>query len=65
VPDDRPLAIRQADQLRVEIAALEDGIELVMAQLARLPTRVEMTRLVLLSTAAGAVIVCLVMLLIR
>jgi hypothetical protein len=48
---DDPFTLRQVDQLRVEVASLETSLELVMAQLARLPTRAELARIVLLATA--------------
>jgi len=32
---------RQADQLRTDIANVESGLEVIMAQVARLPTRKE------------------------
>ena len=35
MPDERSLSLRQADQLRTNIANLESGLEVIMAQLAR------------------------------
>jgi hypothetical protein len=36
---DYPLALRQADQTRSDFAAIESDLQLVMSQLARMPTR--------------------------
>ena len=33
------LALRQADQARTDLAAIEDGLEFIMAQLAQVPRR--------------------------
>jgi hypothetical protein len=35
MPDERTLTLRQADQIRTDIANLESGLEIIMAQLAR------------------------------
>jgi hypothetical protein len=35
MPDERTLTLRQADQIRTDIANLETGLEIIMAQLAR------------------------------
>ena len=34
-PDEHMLALRQVDQLRTDVANLESGLEVIMAQLAR------------------------------
>jgi len=44
LPDEHSLALRQADQLRTDIANVELGLEVIMAQLARIPTRKELWR---------------------
>jgi hypothetical protein len=36
------LALRQADQVRTDCAAIESGLEVIQKQLARLPTRREL-----------------------
>ena len=41
MPDEYQLSLRQADQIRTDIANVESGLEMIMAQLARLPTRKE------------------------
>jgi hypothetical protein len=45
IPDfDSRFALRQADQVRTDIANLECGQELLMQQMARLPTRSDLAR---------------------
>jgi hypothetical protein len=44
------LTIRQADQARIDIAEISDDLDRIKAQLARIPTRMEIARLVLLAT---------------
>jgi hypothetical protein len=40
------LALRQADQARTDFAAIEDGLEFIMAQMSKVPTRREVRGLV-------------------
>jgi hypothetical protein len=47
---DYPLTLRQADQARSDFAAIESDLQLVMSQLARLPTRAYLCRMLLLTT---------------
>jgi hypothetical protein len=42
--DERYLTLRQADQLRTDIASLESGLEIIMAQFARQPTRRDLAK---------------------
>jgi hypothetical protein len=49
---DYPLALRQADQARSDFAAIENDLRFVMSQLARLPTRAYLCRMLLLATAS-------------
>jgi hypothetical protein len=42
--DERSLTLRQADQARTGFALIEDHLEFVMGQLARLPTRAYLCR---------------------
>ena len=49
---DYPLTLRQADQARSDFAAIESDLKFVMSQLARLPTRAYLCRMLLLSTAS-------------
>jgi hypothetical protein len=58
MPDESPLTLRQADQLRTDIANVETGLEMIMAQLARLPTRKELALrpLYIIVGSAGLVI---------
>jgi hypothetical protein len=57
--DESPLMLRQHDQLRTDIANVERGLEVVMAQLARAPTRSDLAKTalgVILSTEALVVL---------
>jgi hypothetical protein len=58
MPDEHTLALRQADQAHADFAAIEDELDFLKAQLARLPTRKEMARIALgvIFGAAGLVI---------
>jgi hypothetical protein len=49
---DYPLTLRQADQARSDFAAIESDVRFVMSQLAQLPTRAYLCRILLLSTAS-------------
>ena len=49
---DYPLALRQADQARSDFAAIESDLQFVMSQLAKLPTRAYLCRMLLLTTAS-------------
>ena len=42
--DIHTLALRQADQARIDFAAIESDLEVIQKQLARLPTRRELAR---------------------
>jgi hypothetical protein len=48
MPDEHSPTSRQADQLRTDVAAVECGLEVIMEQMARLPTRKEMWHAVLM-----------------
>jgi hypothetical protein len=47
-----PLALRQADEARSDFAGIESDLHFVISQLARLPTRAYVCRMLLLSTAS-------------
>ena len=49
---DYPLTLRQADQARSDFAAIESDLQFVVSQLARLPTRAYLCRMLLLTTAS-------------
>jgi hypothetical protein len=49
---DYPLALRQADRARSDFAEIESDLQFVMSQLAPLPTRAYVCRILLLSTAS-------------
>ena len=51
--DEHTLTLRQADQARSDLAAVEGDLHFIMSQLARLPTRAYVCRMALM--AAGSV----------
>jgi hypothetical protein len=57
MPDERAFTLRQVDQARTDIAAIESELEVIQAQLARLPTRRELAQTALLATLTGAALV--------
>jgi hypothetical protein len=59
------LTLRQADQARADFGAIEDDLDFIKSQLARLPSRAEVARLILLATLATGALVLLVALLAR
>jgi hypothetical protein len=54
MPDD-PFTLRQVDQARDDFAALQDDLDFIKVQLARLPTRHELWRAAMLGMIGGAV----------
>ena len=52
MPDEHTLTLRQADQARSDFALIEDQLEFIMHQLARVPTRAYLCRTLLLATAS-------------
>ncbi len=46
------VTLRQTDQARSDFAAIENDLQFVMSQLARLPTRAYLCRMLLLTTAS-------------
>jgi hypothetical protein len=52
MPKDDILTLRQADQARTDFALIEDQLEFIMGQLARVPTRAYLCRTLLLATAS-------------
>jgi hypothetical protein len=52
--DEQSLALRQADQIRTDSANVEIGLEMIMAQLARMPTRKELWRAALMGMLGGS-----------
>jgi hypothetical protein len=60
MPNDYPLTLRQADQARSDFAAIQDDLDFIQAQLARVATLLthkELARLTLLATFTGAALV--------
>jgi len=55
-PDQHILALRQIDQLRTDMANLEDGQEFLMQQINRLPTARDLWRAATLIGLIGAVL---------
>jgi hypothetical protein len=60
---ERRLTLRQADQARDDFAQILDELDLVKSQLARLPTRSEVSLIVLRLTLGAAAGIAAVMLL--
>jgi hypothetical protein len=56
MPDEHPPTSRQADQLRTDVANVESGLEVIMEQVARLPTRTELWRAVLMGMLGGSAV---------
>ena len=63
MPDEHSLALRQTDQARTDFALIESNLELIMGQLARVPTRAYLCRTLLLATASIWVLLGAVLLL--
>jgi hypothetical protein len=42
--DERTITLREVDRLRTDIANLESGLEIIMAQLARQPTKGDLAK---------------------
>ena len=51
-PDQNILTLIQADQARTDFALIESNLELIMGELAQLPTRAFLCRMLLLATAS-------------
>jgi hypothetical protein len=64
-PEEYELSLRQADQARANCAAIEDDLDFIKTQLALLPSRAEVARLILLATLATGALVLLVAMLTR
>jgi hypothetical protein len=47
------LTLRQADEARADLYAIHDELEFIREQLARLPTRKDVTRVALIALLAG------------
>jgi hypothetical protein len=56
MPDEHTLALRQVDQLRIDIANLESGQEFLMQQINRLPTARDLWRAAMLIGFVSAVL---------
>ena len=65
MPDEYPLALRQAGQARADFAAISDDLDRIEALLARIPTRKELAHTALITILATAAIVILVEMLTR
>jgi hypothetical protein len=55
--------LRQADQARTDFALIDSDLELIMGQLARLPTRAYLCRMLLLAKASIWALLAVVLLL--
>jgi hypothetical protein len=56
-PDEEHLSLRQADQIRGDLYGIQDELDFIKVQLARLPTRNEVWRAAMLGMLGGAVAV--------
>jgi hypothetical protein len=54
MPNEHQLTLRLADQIRTDIANLDSSLEMIMAQVAGLPTRKELWRAALLGMLGGS-----------
>jgi hypothetical protein len=55
MPDEDQLSLRQADQIRDDLYGIQDDLDFIKVQLARLPTRNEVWRAAMLGMIGGAV----------
>jgi hypothetical protein len=55
MPDEDQLSLRQADQIRGDLYGLQDDLDFIKVQLARLPTKNEVWRAAMLEMLGGAV----------
>jgi hypothetical protein len=53
-PSKDRLTLRQADAARADLYAIHDELDFIKLQLARLPTRTDLTRTALLAALGGA-----------
>jgi hypothetical protein len=61
--DERTLTLRQAEEARADFYVIETELEVIKAQLARVPTRAYVCRLALTATAAVCALIGFVALL--
>jgi hypothetical protein len=57
MPDEHTFALRQMDRALGDFYAIESDLDVIMKQLARLPTRKELAQTALLATLTGAAII--------
>ena len=62
-PSEIDLTLRQADQARSDFAAIEDGLEFLMAQMTKVPTQKTLAWVAASSFVSGAAVAVLVILL--
>jgi hypothetical protein len=55
MPDDRSFTLRQVDQARGDLYAIQEDLDFIKVQLARLPTRNDVWRAAMLGMLGGAV----------
>jgi hypothetical protein len=63
--DQNILTLRQADQARTDFALLESHLETIAGQIARVPTRAFLCRMLLLATASIWALLAVVLLKMR
>jgi len=59
-PTEYDLTLRQADQARTDFVVIEDGLEFIMGQMAKVPKRKELASVAAGSFVSGAAIATLV-----
>jgi hypothetical protein len=65
ISDQHSFTLRQADQARTDFALLESHLETIAGQIARVPTRAFLCRMLLLATASIWFLLALVLLKMR
>jgi hypothetical protein len=55
MPDEDQLSLRQADQIRGDLYGIQDELDFIKVQLARVPTRNEAWRAAMLGIIGGGV----------
>jgi hypothetical protein len=55
MPDDRSFTLRQVDQARGDLYAIQEDLDFIKVQLVRLPTRNDVWRAAMLGMLGGAV----------
>jgi hypothetical protein len=62
IPDENIVQLRTVDQARTDFALIDSNLEFIMGQLARVPTRAYLSRMLLLATASIWALLAIVLL---